>query len=68
MSEPRHTIKQSHKDGVHMLEYEYWCGKTGDLMEWHFLDAQHVALAVGGSIAPCKKCIKAIIKELSKEL
>ena len=45
-----------------------WCGREYNGFDWVFLNAQHVALAAGGSVQPCKNCIKAIIKELKKEL
>ncbi len=61
----RHVIKYEYKDGVKLIVPELWCGKEERA---YFKDAQHVALAAGGSIAPCKNCIKAIIKQLSKEL
>jgi hypothetical protein len=47
---------------------ETWCGHVPKQFDWMFEDAQHVALAVGGSIQPCKNCIKSIIRQLSKEL
>jgi len=63
----RHVIKYTHKDGKQLGIPEVWCGRKFNA-SWAFQDAQHVALSVGGSIAPCKNCIKAIIKELEKEL
>lgn len=65
----KHVVKFEYEDGkkLHSYELKMWCGRVGS-NEFHFLDAQHVALSVGGSIQPCKNCIKAIIKELSKEL
>ena len=65
----KHVVKFEYDDGkkLHSYELKMWCGRVGS-NEFHFLDAQHVALSVGGSIQPCKNCIKAIIKELSKEL
>lgn len=65
----RHVIKYEYKDGKKLPTPEVWCGQKvamGD--EWMFMNAQHVALASGGSVAPCKKCIKAIIAQLEKEL
>jgi hypothetical protein len=64
----RHTIKNTHLDGNKLDAPEYWCGRTAGGFAFHFMDTHHLALAIGGSIAPCKSCIKAIIKELSKEL
>ncbi len=45
-----------------------YCGAKVTSFDWYFVDASHVIHSVGGSIPPCKKCIKAIIKELKKEL
>ena len=65
----KHVCKLTHDNGEKLKLYTAWCGhKINPSFEWHFQDAQHVALAVDGSIAPCKKCIKAIIKDLEKEL
>jgi len=64
----RHVIKFEYEDGVKLAIPIVWCGKTVSGMEFMFQDAQHVALAVGGSIEPCANCIKAIISELQKEL
>ena len=64
----KHVIKYTHKDGEELRQEEYWCGRLRKSYQWRFTDAQHVALAVGGSAQPCKNCIKAIIKELNKEL
>ncbi len=64
----RHVEKFQYEDGKKLNIPTLWCGHKNNGMEFTFTDAQHVALAVGGSIAPCKNCIKAIIKELSKEL
>jgi len=65
----RHVIKYTHWDGKKLDAPLLWCGrKSGGNLEWAFLDAQHVALAAGGSVQPCKNCIKAIIKQLSEEL
>jgi hypothetical protein len=63
----KHIIKYTHDDGKELLKPTLWCGRENKL-GWLFQDAQHAALAVGGSVAPCKNCIKAIVKELSKEL
>ena len=64
-----HVIKYTHDDGEKLRAPLLWCGrKLNGTFEWAFQDAQHVALAVGGRIAPCKNCIKAIIKQLSEEL
>lgn len=64
---PRHVIKYDHKDGVRLVHPATWCGRPVN-SSFAFVDIQHVALAVGGSIQPCKSCINAIIKELEKEL
>ena len=65
----RHVIKYEHGDnGEELANAELWCGRRSTGVRFEFQDAQHVALAVGGSIQPCKSCVKAIIKELSKEL
>ena len=76
MTNVRHTIKHVHlgPDPMHtstqqqVIGIGYWCGRVGDNNEWCFHDAQHLALSAGGSIQPCKNCVKAIIKELNKEL
>ncbi len=62
--------KTSHdKDGILLPENEHvmWCDVV-NVWDFHFLGAQHAALAVGGSVQPCKKCVKGIIDELRKEL
>ena len=64
----RHIIKFEYDDGIKLENPILWCGKASSDFGWMFQDAQHVALAVGGSIQPCKNCIKAIIKQLEKEL
>jgi len=65
----KHVIKRTHnKVGEKLRQEVLWCGRLRNSWQWCFLDAQHVALAVGGSQQPCKSCIKAIIKELKKEL
>jgi len=63
-----HVIKFQYKDGKKLAQPILWCERKSKWGQWYFQDAHHAALAVGGSIAPCKNCIKAIIKELSKEL
>ena len=63
----KHVIKYEYRDGEKLAQPTTWCGRKHD-GGWVFADAQHVALAVGGSIQPCKKCIKAIIKVLEEEL
>ena len=68
MSLVRHTIKHSHENGGLLVHPIYWCGRYGNLNSWHFLDAQHLAMSVNGSITPCKECIRSIISELNKEL
>ena len=64
----KHVIKYTHDNGVELDKPVLWCGRDSVFGGWYFQDAQHVALSVGGSIAPCKGCIKAIIRELQKEL
>ena len=64
----KHIIKFEYQDGKKLQLPMLWCGKNSTFGTWYFQDAQHAALSVGGSIAPCKNCVKAIIKELSKEL
>jgi len=64
----RHVIKYEYKDGKKLKYPTLWCGGAHRRLCFVFQDAQHVALAVGGSTAPCKNCIKAIIKQLEKEL
>jgi len=63
-----HVIKFTHNNGKKLAKPELWCGRQSQYSAFYFVDAQHVALAVGGSIQPCKNCIKSIIKELKKEL
>ena len=63
----RHVIKYEYKGGVKLRSPASWCGMEL-FSDFAFQDAQHVALAAGGSIQPCKKCIKAIIKALESEL
>lgn len=64
----RHVIKFEYNDGIKLERPIVWCGEDVTNNQWLFQDAQHVALAVGGSIEPCSNCIKAIIAELQKEL
>ena len=64
----KHVIKYEYDDGEKLKKPILWCGREATGMDFYFQDAQHVALAVCGSIQPCKNCIKAIIKELQKEL
>lgn len=66
--EHRCTIKETHRDGVELDAPVSWCGRNISKTDWAFQDAQHLARAVGGSVQPCKKCVAAVIKELSKEL
>ena len=68
MVEGRHVIKYDHRDGHKLIQPEYWCGEVSKSTDWHFLDAQHVALSVGGSVQPCTRCIKSIISTLEEEL
>lgn len=72
---PKHVIKFEKGTWITGVEAdgkriaaESWCGRPLRVYDKPFLDAQHVALAVGGSLQPCKDCIKAIIKDLEKEL
>ena len=62
-----HTIKFEYDNGVKLIKPILWCGEEAR-NEFMFMDAQHTALSVDGSIEPCKECIKAIIKRLEKEL
>lgn len=64
----RHVIKYEYRDGKLLSKPVVWCGRKIKTCSPTFEDTQHVALAVGGSIQPCKSCIKAIIRQLSKEL
>lgn len=63
-----HVIKHDHDNGKKLKKPILWCGKEGSNLEFYFVDTHHAALSVGGSIQPCKNCLKAIIKELEKEL
>ena len=64
----RHVIKYEYRDGEKLGRPVFWCGREMEYKQFAFTDAQHLALSVGGSVQPCKNCIKAIIKELEKEL
>jgi len=71
---PRCTIKWDKgsylpDDSIRRLN-ESWCGREFGRHEWAFLDAAHVATHCDaqGRQLPCKKCLKAIIKTLKKEL
>lgn len=64
----KHVIKHTHEDGEELDVPTLWCGRKYNGFDWVFGDTHTVALAVGGSVQPCKNCIKAIIKELEKEL
>ena len=65
----RCTVKKynSEKNGI-VLSKTAWCGNELGSHAWAFSDAQHLALSVQGSVEPCRDCVKAIIKELEKEL
>lgn len=64
----RHVMKYEYSDGVKLGRPIMWCGREQDNFDFYFTGAQHVALNAGGTIAPCKNCIKAIIKQLQEEL
>ena len=64
----QHVIRYTHYDGGKLDVPILWCGMKGEPITWYFQDAQHAALSVEGSIAPCKKCLKVIIKQLEKGL
>ncbi len=64
----KHVRKYEYSDGKKLKNPTLWCGRESNGFDYEFADAQHVALAVGGSVSPCKNCIKAIIRELEKEL
>ena len=63
-----HVIKLEYENGEKLDSPLYWCGVSGSYQNWHFLDSQHLALAAGGSVSACESCVKAIIKELSREI
>ena len=63
-----HVIKYEYEDGKKLAIPTLWCGRKNTGFGFKFNNAQHVALSVGGSIQPCKNCIKAIIKQLEVEL
>ena len=63
----KHTVKRDHEDGAPITPV-FWCGRHPTAFEWYFQDTHHLALSIGGSQQPCKLCIKAIIKELNREL
>lgn len=64
----KHVIKYEYHEGTKLKKPVLWCGGKANSFDWYFQDAQHVALAVGGSTAPCKNCIRAVIRQLQKEL
>lgn len=64
----KHVIKHTHNNGERLEKPTLWCGRKYNGFDWVFQDTHHVALAVEGSIQPCKSCIKSIIRELEKEL
>ncbi len=64
----KHTVKFEYDNGEKLEFPVLWCGISNNGGRWNFQDAQHLALSAGGSIQPCKNCIKAIIKELEREL
>ena len=66
--EPRHVTKYEYSNGEKLDIPISWCGHEIQRHEWHFTDAQHVALAAGGSVQPCRLCVKAIIDALCVEL
>lgn len=68
MGKVNHVIKFEYDDGEKLNTPVTWCGNAPKQFDWLFQDAQHVSLSVGGSIQPCKNCIRAIIKQLEKEL
>ncbi len=63
-----HITKHTHEDGKELEKLMFWCGRESNGCEWHFLDTHHAALAVGGSVQPCKSCVRAIVREFMKEL
>jgi len=65
----KHVIKYEYDNGIKLSQPTVWCGaKVNRSYNWIFQDAQHVALSAGGSVQPCKKCVKAIITQLQAEL
>lgn len=66
----KHVVKYDHLDGIKSASRNFtlWCGRRLKPFDPYYVDAQHLALSIGGSGQPCKNCIKAIIKELEKEL
>jgi len=64
----KHVIKFEYIDGEKQVIPEVWCGRKVSGKDFMFKDAQHVALAINGSIEPCKSCIKTIIKVLQTAL
>lgn len=64
----KHVIKFDYEDGERLRNPKLWCGRKSNNYEWYFENAQHVALYAGGSVPPCKNCIKAIIKQLEIEI
>jgi len=64
----KHVIKLEYENGKKLDKPILWCGIRSVPNTWYFLDAQHLALSVGGSLQPCKNCVMAIIKTLQKEL
>ena len=64
----RHIIKLEYDNGVKLDKPVLWCSRKVTGFDFYFLDAQHAALSVDGSVTPCKSCIKAVIRELQKAL
>jgi len=63
----RHVVRLVYRDGGAKKPIS-WCGKELNSFDWVFVDVQHLVNSVGGSIAPCKCCIKEIQDHLNQEL
>ena len=64
--EPRCISKKTGQEGSYILKA--WCGESILYHGWYFQDTHHAALSVGGSVAMCQGCVKAIIEEFQKEM
>ena len=65
---PKHITKNDYENGAKLDRPIVWCGRSVNIYDWRFLDTHHAALSVCGSVAPCKDCVKEIIKTFQKEL
>lgn len=64
----KHVIKRTHDELQPQPAPIAWCGHSVQAKEWRFVDAHHVAMAVGKGRQPCKRCVQAIVDQLKEEL